>query len=214
VALAAGAEDEASHPARDAGFCPIRFPGQWADPETGLYYNRYRHYDPLAGQYASPDPIGLLGGARPQGYVRNPNAWFDPLGLQQYFSGHGSLGNGMPGDLYSELFTIPEGSSLTTYTKPGGTISDRLGQLIETGGNTNSILYKRTYNPGDLAPVVKLYPPDGLNIMGNPITVTSPTDVRDLMKQYPGECHWAACMYHPDSPNADFMNDTRGKKSK
>ena len=63
-------------------FCPIRFPGQWADEETGLYYNRHRHYDPLCGQYASPDPIGLWGGVRPQGYVARPDVWVDPLGLQ------------------------------------------------------------------------------------------------------------------------------------
>ncbi|TIX90814.1 RHS repeat-associated core domain-containing protein [Rhizobium sp. P44RR-XXIV] len=61
--------------------CPWRFPGQYEDVETGLYYNRQRHYDPLAGQYASPDPIGLLGGDRPQGYVDNPQIWTDPLGL-------------------------------------------------------------------------------------------------------------------------------------
>ncbi|CAM5768057.1 hypothetical protein LMIY3S_02372 [Labrys miyagiensis] len=51
---------------------PIRFQGQWEDEETGLYYNRFRYYDPLAGQYLCPDPIGLKGGARPQGYVINP----------------------------------------------------------------------------------------------------------------------------------------------
>ena len=58
---------------RGAGaILPVRFPGQWADEETGLYYNRHRHYDPLVGQYASPDPIGLWGGVRPQGYVGDP----------------------------------------------------------------------------------------------------------------------------------------------
>ncbi|PZA14266.1 hypothetical protein DNK49_22800, partial [Azoarcus communis] len=25
---------------------PIRFQGQWIDEESGLYYNRYRYYDP------------------------------------------------------------------------------------------------------------------------------------------------------------------------
>ncbi|MGV2074218.1 RHS repeat-associated core domain-containing protein [Allorhizobium ampelinum] len=61
--------------------CPWRFPGQYEDTETGLCYNRHRHYDPLTGQYASPDPIGLAGGDRPQGYVDNPSVWSDPLGL-------------------------------------------------------------------------------------------------------------------------------------
>lgn len=61
--------------------CPWRFPGQYDDTETGLFYNRHRYYDPLTGQYASPDPIGLEGGDRPQGYVTNPTVWIDPNGL-------------------------------------------------------------------------------------------------------------------------------------
>ena len=61
--------------------CPIRFQGQWEDAESGLYYNHHRYYDPDATQYLSPDPIGLLGGIRPQGYVADPNGWVDPLGL-------------------------------------------------------------------------------------------------------------------------------------
>ncbi|MEF2072457.1 RHS repeat-associated core domain-containing protein [Consotaella aegiceratis] len=67
--------------APDALACPWRFPGQYEDAETGLYYNRHRHYDPLTGHYTSPDPIGLAGGDRPQAYVQNPTVWVDPLGL-------------------------------------------------------------------------------------------------------------------------------------
>ena len=54
--------------------CPIRFQGQWEDGETGLSYNRFRHYEAALGQYASPDPIGILGGTRQQGYVSHPTA--------------------------------------------------------------------------------------------------------------------------------------------
>ncbi|WP_454818894.1 RHS repeat-associated core domain-containing protein [Labrys neptuniae] len=67
--------------------CPIRFQGQWQDDETGLFYNRHRHYDPLAGQYVSPDPIKLEGGDRPQGYVPIPAASTDPLGLSRLLWG-------------------------------------------------------------------------------------------------------------------------------
>ena len=38
---------------------PLRFPGQYSDPETGLHYNNHRYYDPLTGRYLSPDPHGL-----------------------------------------------------------------------------------------------------------------------------------------------------------
>lgn len=51
------------------------------DAETGLYYNRFRYYDPEAGGYVSQDPIGLAGGAALYGYVGDPTGWVDPFGL-------------------------------------------------------------------------------------------------------------------------------------
>jgi len=61
--------------------CLLRFQGQLEDEESGLYYNRFRYYDPESGGYASADPIGLAGGLTPYGYVYNPNTWVDPFGL-------------------------------------------------------------------------------------------------------------------------------------
>ncbi|SFG44202.1 RHS repeat-associated core domain-containing protein, partial [Proteus mirabilis] len=61
--------------------CPFRFAGQYEDEESGLYYNRFRYYDKETGQYLSPDPIGLLGGLNPYGYVHCPTGWVDPFGL-------------------------------------------------------------------------------------------------------------------------------------
>ncbi|MCA6943903.1 RHS domain-containing protein, partial [Pectobacterium polaris] len=67
--------------ANEEVYCELRYQGQLYDAETGLYYNRHRYYDAESGQYLSPDPIGLLGGIRPQAYVHNPLMWIDPLGL-------------------------------------------------------------------------------------------------------------------------------------
>ncbi|WP_308343961.1 RHS repeat-associated core domain-containing protein [Streptomyces sp. MK37H] len=61
--------------------CPLRFPGQYADPETGLNYNHFRYYDPETARYLTSDPIGLAGGYAPHNYVPNPFMWLDPLGL-------------------------------------------------------------------------------------------------------------------------------------
>ncbi|PHM49642.1 RHS repeat-associated core domain-containing protein [Xenorhabdus miraniensis] len=61
--------------------CHFRFLGQFADEESGLVYNRFRYYSPETGQYISPDPIGLMGGLNPYGYVHNPLSWVDPFGL-------------------------------------------------------------------------------------------------------------------------------------
>ena len=48
--------------------------GQYEDEETGLYYNRFRYYDPSTGAYISQDPIGLAGGSRLYGYVHDTNS--------------------------------------------------------------------------------------------------------------------------------------------
>lgn len=60
---------------------PLRFQGQYYDPETGLHYNRHRYYNPNTGRFQTPDPIGLAGGLNNYQYVPNPTGWVDPLGL-------------------------------------------------------------------------------------------------------------------------------------
>jgi len=61
---------------------PFRYQGQYHDMETGLYYNRFRYYDPEMGMYTQQDPIGLAGGNPTlYGYVHDPNTWLDPFGL-------------------------------------------------------------------------------------------------------------------------------------
>nr|WP_046335607.1 RHS repeat-associated core domain-containing protein [Xenorhabdus bovienii] len=66
----------------NAEFDPgLKYAGQWLDEESGLVYNRFRYYSTVAGCYLTPDPIGLLGGFNPYGYVHNPSNWIDPWGL-------------------------------------------------------------------------------------------------------------------------------------
>ncbi|MBO8195214.1 type IV secretion protein Rhs [Streptomyces oryzae] len=62
-------------------YTPLRFPGQYFDPESGLHYNYSRHYDPATARYLSPDPLGLTPAPNPVAYVGNPHALSDPLGL-------------------------------------------------------------------------------------------------------------------------------------
>uniref|UniRef100_UPI00272E65DB RHS repeat-associated core domain-containing protein n=1 Tax=Frankia sp. Cj5 TaxID=2880978 RepID=UPI00272E65DB len=64
--------------------CPLRFPGQYHDPETGLNYNYHRYYDPETARYDSTDPLGLAPAPNPHTYVHNPLGWLDPLGLAPY----------------------------------------------------------------------------------------------------------------------------------
>ena len=61
---------------------PFRFPGQYHDEETGLYYNRYRYYMPNEGMYTQRDPIGLAGGnPTVYGYCFDTLTNIDPFGL-------------------------------------------------------------------------------------------------------------------------------------
>ena len=63
-------------------FIPFRYQGQYEDVEIGLYYNRFRYYDPEQGNYIQIDPIGLAGGNPTlYGYVQDPNMENDPFGL-------------------------------------------------------------------------------------------------------------------------------------
>ncbi|WP_116127012.1 DUF6531 domain-containing protein [Lewinella sp. IMCC34183] len=63
------------------GECPFRYPGQYEDAETGLYYNRFRYFDPEVGGYVSQDPIGLRGGIGHYLYCENVVIEYDPFGL-------------------------------------------------------------------------------------------------------------------------------------
>ncbi|MFF9062414.1 putative T7SS-secreted protein [Streptomyces sp. NPDC014882] len=69
-----------------SAYTPLRFPGQYYDPETGLHYNCFRHYDPETGRYTSPDPLGLGPAPNPVAYVENPLGGCDPLGLMPKYT--------------------------------------------------------------------------------------------------------------------------------
>jgi RHS repeat-associated protein len=67
--------------------CRLRLPGQIADDETGLHYNRFRYYSPEAGQFVSADPIGFEGGTNEYRFAPTSLNWVDPLGLRCKASG-------------------------------------------------------------------------------------------------------------------------------
>ncbi|WP_059011874.1 putative T7SS-secreted protein [Streptomyces specialis] len=59
-------------------YTPLRFPGQYHDPETGLHYNLNRHYDPETARYLTPDPLGPTATTTPKQPATRPptpSAW-------------------------------------------------------------------------------------------------------------------------------------------
>ncbi|WP_051966807.1 polymorphic toxin type 28 domain-containing protein [Kitasatospora mediocidica] len=73
-----------SWPSDSSTYTPLRFPGQYFDPETRLHYNVNRYYDPETARYTAPDPLGLVPHPNPDTYVHNPHTWADPLGLSPH----------------------------------------------------------------------------------------------------------------------------------
>ncbi|SEH00444.1 RHS repeat-associated core domain-containing protein [Nonomuraea solani] len=105
--------------------CPLRFPGQYEDEESGLYYNFFRHYDPDAGRYLAADPIGLRGGWDPHAYVLNPLSWCDPLGLAAYpAAGPKGLPPGRPGSV------VPNGMQPHEVAQAREIVELRGGQVV------------------------------------------------------------------------------------
>ncbi|MFF9803271.1 RHS repeat domain-containing protein, partial [Streptomyces rochei] len=111
-------------------YIPLRFPGQYYDPETGLHYNYFRHYDPETGRYLTSDPLGLATAPNSSTYVHNPLISSDHLGLSP---------DACPID------TSPSGASDKNTKIPViGTLDDTMIALNWEG---HEILYSKTWSP-------------------------------------------------------------------
>ncbi|WP_143615417.1 RHS repeat-associated core domain-containing protein, partial [Streptomyces sparsogenes] len=189
---------------------PLRFPGQYADPESGLHYNHHRYYDPTTARYTTPDPLGLTPAPNPVAYVLNPHRWIDPLGLAPYegnpfepwaderpdgeevIAGHGVIaaGDGTPA-------RVPEGTSVVMYSYHGEPLYEMDLRAIIAGRPHMEV--KEVYGPGELLPDYELHPPDGLELQGSPIiTEKNPVRLSFMLDPNMGRVHWAACRsVHP-----------------
>ncbi|QNK69472.1 RHS repeat-associated core domain-containing protein [Variovorax sp. PAMC26660] len=119
----------------------LRYPGQYADEESGLFYNGYRTYSPITGRYTQGDPIGLDGGWNRFGYVdANPLSYSDPSGLSALGTGlgvAGAWGGRIGGAIVGEAL-FPAGGGV-----PGALIGGKLGNSagVATGDWLDSIVF-------------------------------------------------------------------------
>jgi RHS repeat-associated protein len=119
--------DTIAQPVGSTSANPLRFPGQWADANTGLNYNYFRDYDPSTGRYIETDPIGLRGGNNLYAYVDgNPITRIDPEGLDIAVIENGPTSGNPIGHtaiaisgagVYSFGNATPAGLPLTDYLK-------------------------------------------------------------------------------------------------
>ncbi|SEN53054.1 RHS repeat-associated core domain-containing protein, partial [Pseudomonas sp. ok272] len=93
---------------------PLRFQGQYFDPESGLHYNRHRYYNPATGRYLTPDPSKLAGGVNAYRYALNPTGWVDPLGLNTCPGGDGCRPANGPQDPAGKVGVDEGGPALPT----------------------------------------------------------------------------------------------------
>jgi RHS repeat-associated protein len=129
-----GAPGAPSDPGPDP--CPLRFPGQYFDAETGLHYNLHRYYDPATAAYLSPDPLGLLPAPNPRAYIGNPLTESDPLGL------NGELGGikPPPGANLSDAERVPYGED--PMSKLAITARKQFTDGLTSGKNVAVYLYR------------------------------------------------------------------------
>jgi RHS repeat-associated protein len=106
-------------------------------------------------------------------------------------SGHGLY------DSANGTVTVPSGTTVTLPTGLGNSISDSYGGAIESGSSltpfTSEMTGAQSYLSGSQMPNLTLFPPDGLNILGNSTTVSTPTNLDQLLSPDMGHVQWAAC---------------------
>ena len=132
---------------------PLRLPGQYEDGETGLYYNDHRYYDPQAGRYLSPDPLGLQADINSYAYVsNNPLRYVDPEGLVLFaFDGTGNSRD--------DTWLASQGDSRSNVSMFYDRYQDGPSRYISGVGTVDVSDPDRPIRPGDFVPWHVLIPP-------------------------------------------------------
>ena len=151
---------------------------------------------PLRSHHGEPSPHGgEAAGPGQHGALQSPESTLEyPANDHRIIiSGHGAY--------YSidGYITVPQGTTITIYAEHGSSITDELGNLVESGGDTSRV-YSRTFHPGEKVPNYTIYPPDGLNVVGAPRIVATPTRLTELIEADMGDVHLAICPFDEANP--------------
>jgi RHS repeat-associated protein len=139
----------------------LRFPGQYADAESGTHYNLMRDYDPETGRYLTPDRLGLFDGTNQYAYAHsNPISGSDPLGLYDayvhfYMTYFLALVAGLPSEVAERIATAAQYIDENPLTSPiAGAVNGSLSKYhfvldydLNQHGDGNSDPILRMLNP-------------------------------------------------------------------
>jgi RHS repeat-associated protein len=171
-----------------------RYPGQYADKESGLSYNYFRTYDAEDGRYTQSDPIGLDGGWNRFAYVAsNPLSFIDPEGLQN----RATVTPGGPGALL-RWPSIGPNQPAPTYnvnqtSANRGSLSSTSANLLNTFSvNANGPIVMRTDRAGGT--MFETVTPNGTRLVyrsgqGGPrLDIYAPGGARETLHPIGGAC--------------------------
>ena len=130
---------------------PYGFTGRPMEELTGLYYYRYRDYNPGTGRFLQPDPLGQLPGPNIYSYCsNNPVNWVDPWGMRNIADQAGQTLKGiaqMAGGTALVLFSV--GGELSSFgsSTPASAVGVYVGVGTVSIGFTNFL--EGLLNSGD-----------------------------------------------------------------
>ncbi len=111
----------------------LGYPGQYWDAETGLFYNRHRHYDPTAARYLQADPVGVNGGWNLHAYTPAPLQSSDLLGLGTRYT--------IPPRENTQVVSLSDDPNLLRLTSPLGQLPPGVeGNIHQFKGATQQVV--------------------------------------------------------------------------
>jgi RHS repeat-associated protein len=112
----------------------FRYTARQFDSDTGLYYNRARYYDPVAGRFLSEDPEMFEAGVNFYVYaLENPVAFKDPYGLDIWLEG--PSGNEPAGHLSINVGDPNGANSSYSFGVDGNGLEGMVYQDVSHGGD-------------------------------------------------------------------------------